>query len=191
MARFLKTEGSKRFGWLLKNNCLEPDQQGLLDFQFDLAENLEHKHYSRLPAPDGDQVSEMDKDPNLPNELSSGYFHAVYLCALNEAAHRINLKVKKALRPQGILSLEVGDLVDFHNRTPVVTDTYDPSEINGQESSNVNAGEIGVVEWVSDQEEVHAVELNGRDKPTELRFRLMRCRCLGWARSMSVTCQTI
>ena len=157
----------------------DPDQQGLLDFQFDLAENLRHKHYNRLPAPDGDQVREMDKDPNLPNELSSGYFNAVYLCALNEAAHRINLAVKKALRPQGILSLEVGDWVDFHNRTPVVTDTYDPSEINRQESSNVNAGDIGVVEWVSQQEEVQPVELKGRDKPIYLRFKLMRCKVPG------------
>ena len=160
---------------------LDPEQQGLLDFQFDLAEHLKHKHYNRLPKPDGDQVSEADKDPNLPNELSKGYFHAVYLCALNEAAHRINLAVKQALRPQGVHSLEIGDRVDFHNRTPVVTDNYDPSEINGQESSNVNAGDIGVVEWVSDsdQEEVHSILLKGRDKPTDLRFRLMRCKVPG------------
>ena len=160
---------------------LRPDseQQGLLDFQFDLAEHLKHKHYNRLPKPDGDQVCEVDKDPNLPNELSTGYFHAVYLCALNEAAHRINLAVKKALRPQGVHDLEVGDRVDFHNRTPVVTDNYDPSEINGQESSNVNAGDIGIVEWVSDQEEVHSILLKGRDKPTDLRFRLMRCKVPG------------
>lgn len=154
----------------------DPEQRGLLDFQFDLAEHLKHKHYNRLPKPDGDRVSKVDKDPNLPNELSTGYFHAVYLCALNEAAHRINLAVKKALRPQGVHSLEVSDRVDFHNRTPVVSDTYDPFEINGQESSNVNAGEIGVVEWVSDQEEVHSITLKGRDKPTDLRFRLMRCK---------------
>jgi len=160
---------------------LRPDleQQGLLDFQFDLAEHLKHKHYNRLPRPDGDQVSEVDKDPSLPNKLSTGYFHAVYLCALNEAAHRINLAVKKALRPQGVHSLEIGDRVDFHNRTPVVTDSYDPLEIDGQESSNVNAGDIGVVEWVSGQEEVHSILLKGRDKPTDLRFRLMRCKVPG------------
>ena len=157
----------------------DPEQQGLLDFQFDLAEHLKHKHYNRLPKPDGDQVSEVDKDPNLPNELSTGYFHAVYLCALNEAAHRINLAVKKALRPQGVHSLEVGDRVDFHNRTPVVIDGYDPSEINGQESSNVNAGDIGIVEWVSDQEEVYSILLKGRDKPTDLRFGLVRCKVPG------------
>lgn len=157
----------------------DPEQQGLLDFQFDLAEHLKHKHYNRLPKPDGYQVSEVDKDPNLPNELSTGYFHAVYLCALNEAAHRINLAVKKALRPQGVHSLDVGDRIDFHNRTPVVTDEYDPSEINVQESSKVNAGDIGVVERVSDQEEVHSILLKGRDKPTELRFRLMRCKVPG------------
>ncbi len=160
---------------------LRPDreQQGLLDFQFDLAEHLKYKHYNRLPKPDGDQVSEVDKDPNLPYELSTGYFHAVYLCALNEAAHRINLAVKKALRPHGVHSLEVGDRIDFHNRTPVVTDAYDPSEIIVQQASNVNAGDIGVVERVSDQEEVHSIQLKGRDKPTDLRFRLMRCKVPG------------
>jgi hypothetical protein len=157
----------------------DPEQQGLLDFQFDLAERLKNKHYNRLPEPDGVQVSVVDKDPNLPNELSTGYFHAVYLCALNEVAHRINLAVKKALRPQGAHGLEIGDRVDFHNRTPVVIDTYDPSEINGQESSYVNAGDIGVVEWISNQEEVHSLLLKGRDRPTDLRFRLMRCKVPG------------
>ena len=157
----------------------DPEQQGLLDFQFDLAEHLKHNHYNRLPKPDGVQVSVVNKNPNLPNELSTGYFHAVYLCALNEVAHRINLAVKKALRPQGYYSLEVDDRVDFHNRTPVVNDTYDPSEINGQESSYVNAGDIGVVEWVSDQEEVYSILLKGRDKPTDLRFKLMRCKVPG------------
>lgn len=160
---------------------LRPDseQQGLLDFQFDLAEHLRQKHYNRLPKPDGDQVSEVDKDLNLPNELSTGYFHAVYLCALNETAHRINLAVKKALRPQGVHSLEIGDRVDFHNRTPVVIGSYDSSKINGGELSNVNAGDIGVVEWVSEQEEVYSILLKGRDKPTDLRFRLMRCKVPG------------
>jgi len=157
----------------------DPEQQGLLDFQLDLAEHLKHKHYNRLPKPDGDQVSEMDKDPNLPYELSTGYFHAIYLCALNETAHRINLAVKRALRPLGVNTLEVGDRVDFHNRTPVVPDTYDPSEINDQNTSNVNAGDIGVVEWVSDHEEVHSILLKGRDKPTDLRFNLMRCKVPG------------
>jgi hypothetical protein len=157
----------------------DPEQQGLLDFQFDLAEHLKHKHYNRLPKLDGDQVSEVGKDPNLPNELSTGYFYAVYLCALNEAAHRINLAVKKSLRPQGVHSLEVGDRVDFHNRTHVVIDDYDSPEINGQESSNVNAGDIGIVEWVSDQEEVHSILLKGREKPTDLRFGLMRCKVPG------------
>lgn len=157
----------------------DPEQQGLLDFQFDLAQHLKQKHYNRLPKPDGKQVSEVDKDPNLPNELSTGNFHAVYLCALNGSAHRINLAVKKALRPQGVHSLEVGDWVDFHNRTPVVMDTFDLSEINGQHPSNVNAGDIAVVEWVADQVEVHSILLKGRDKPTTLRFGLIRCKVRG------------
>ena len=157
----------------------DPEQQGLLDFQFDLAEHLKHNHYNRLPKPDGNQVSEVDKDPNLPHELSTGYFHAVYLCALNESAHLINLAVKKTLRPQGVHSLEIGDRVDFHNRTPVVADNCDPFEINEQGASYVNAGDIGVVEWVSDQEEIHSILLKGRDKPTNLRFRLMRCKVPG------------
>lgn len=155
------------------------EQHGLLDFQFDLAKHLKHKHFNRLPTPDGLQVSEVNKAPNLPNELSNGYFNAVYLCALNEIAHRVNLAVKKALRPDGAHTLEVGDMVDFHNRTPVVITTYDSFDIDLQESSYVNAGEIGIVEWVSDQEEIHFILLNGREIPTKLCFGLMRCKVPG------------
>ena len=157
----------------------DPEQKGLLDFQFELAEYLKHKHYNRLPKPDGEQVREVEKDPNLPYELSKGYFHTVYLCALNEAAQRINLAVKKALRPQGVQTLEVDDRIDFHNRTPVLIDTCDSSNINVLDSSSVNAGDIGIVEWVSDQEEVYSITLKGRDKPTDLRFGLMRCTVPG------------
>ncbi len=134
-----------------------PEQKDLLDYQFDLAEHLKQKHFNRLPIPDGNQVRRVNKDPNLPTELSTGYFHAVYLCALNEAAHRINLAVKKALRPQGSHRLEVGDRIDFHNRTPVVLDAYDYNEFSEQESSSVNAGDIGLVEWASNEEEVHSI----------------------------------
>ena len=35
------------------------------------------------------------------------------------------------------------------------------------------------MEWVSDREEVHSILLKGRDKPTDLRFRLMRCKVPG------------
>lgn len=157
----------------------DPEQHGLLDFQFDLAEHLKHKHFNRLPIPDGDQVREVNKDPALPKELSTGFFHAVYLCALNEAAHRINLAVKKALRPQGSYGLEVGDRIDFHNRPPVVQEFYETYESHEQEPSYVNAGEIGVVEWVSDQEEVHSILLKGRKEATDLRFKMMRCKVPG------------
>ncbi|QCS49809.1 hypothetical protein FEK30_10365 [Picosynechococcus sp. PCC 11901] len=159
--------------------CPDPEQQGLLNFQFDLANHLKRKHYNRLPNPDGKQVREIDKEIDILNKLSTGCPHSVYLCALNKDAHSINLAVKKELRPHGVPGLEVGDWVDFHNRTPVVMDSYDSFGLNGQEVSYVNAGEIGVVEWVDDQEEVHPVQLKGRDKPTDLRFNLMRCKVPG------------
>lgn len=179
---FIHGKAFEERGLLVKNVLLEeqlrpdPEQHGLLDYQLELAEHLQHKHFNRLPVPDGEQVREVNKDPDLPNELSTGGNKAVYLCALNDAAHRINLAVKRALRPQGSHGLEAGDLVDFHNRTPVINDASSRAESQEDDQSKVNAGDIGVVEWVSEQDEVHSILLKGRNEATELRFKLMRCK---------------
>lgn len=160
---------------------IRPDfeQYGLLDYQFELAKQLKYQHFNRLPKPDGVQVSKIEKDPGLPNELSQEGFHGIYLCALNETAHCINLAVRKILRPQGRRGLEVGDKVDFYNRTPVIQElNNEKDDLVEQETSYVSAGNIGIVEWVSEDEDVHYVSLKGRSEPQSCVLKLCNVRCL-------------
>jgi len=151
--------------------------QDLLEFQAELASSMESTHFNRLPSPSEENVVELktdDQRTEVSRALTDGYYQAVYLCGKNETAHLVNGATKiKVLQHTSANHLDVGDKVDFHNRTPAWLDTDDPLTLG---ETWVNAGDIASVEHIDGDFETRAIRLKGRDKDTVLNFGIAQVR---------------
>lgn len=152
---------------------IESEPKELHDFQFELAQQMQLKQFTSLPSADSQTVSKIDNDSSIGIDISSGRHHAVYLTALNNVAHKINLAVKKkVLKQTNPLALNVGDLVDFHTSTPVINDGRDDLTAN---TEWVHSGQIATVTAVDDDIITYEQSLQGRDQPVTI--KLGTCTC--------------
>jgi hypothetical protein len=154
---------------------IESEPKELHDFQFEIAQQMQLKQFNRLPVADNNVVTQIDNSPEIGKEITIGSYHAVYLAALNDVAHKINIAVKgKVLSQANPYMLNVGDLVDFHTSTPIT-----PEQQSGNETvSNpdwIHSGEIVRVTAVIDRIEIIETLLKGRDVPTSVCIGYFKC----------------
>lgn len=154
---------------------IESEPRELHTFQFELAQQMQLKQFTRLPTADNDSVFETENNSSIGVEISSGRYQAVYLTALNSVAHKVNLAVKnKVLRHQNPIALNIGDLIDFNTSSPVLINHDNSYEI---ETNNewVHSGQIATVTNVDDHIETFEMTLKGRDTPTTIRLGTFTC----------------
>ena len=152
---------------------IESDPKELHDFQFDIAQQMQLKQFNQLPLANNDVVCELDNSPDIGKEITMGRYQGVYLTALNDVAHKINMAAKsKVLQQANPYSLCIGDLVDFHTSSPAINESPE-----GIENSIdwVHSGEIMCVTGVSDHVEVIELLLKGRDVATSVRIGEFTC----------------
>jgi len=158
---------------VLLEQQIESEPKGLHDFQFELAQQMQIKQFNHLPEVNSDSVKSIVNDPSIGEAITTGRYHGVYLCALNDVAHKVNLAAKqKVLKQVNPYALAVGDLVDFHSSSPVII----PNSTDIEESSEwVHSGEISQVTEVFDHIDTIEFTLKGRDEPTTVRLGEFTC----------------
>lgn len=161
---------------VLLEQQIESDPKELHDFQFEIAQQMQHKQFNKLPNADSGVVSQIENSPIIATDITSGRYHGVYLTALNDMAHKINFAAKqKVLKQANPYVLNAGDLIDFHTSSPVIS----PKDLSvGIESSNdwVYSGEIATVTAVDAKIDTIELQLKGRDMPTVVRIGYLNCR---------------
>lgn len=151
---------------------IESEPKALHDFQFDIAQQMQIKQFNHLPNANNDTVKKIDSSPSIGREITTGRYHAVYLCGLNDVAHKINMAAKqRVLQQTNPNSLCIGDLVDFHTSSLILVNE------DGIESGSdwVHSGEIATITEVSEHISVIELTLKGRDSPTSVRIGEFRC----------------
>lgn len=154
---------------------IESDPKELHDFQFEIAQQMQHKHFNKLPNADNEVVSQIENSSTIGTDITSGRYHGVYLTALNDMAQKINFAAKqKVLKQAKPNELNIGDLIDFHTSTPVNNPLNSNTEI---EPSNdwVHSGEIATVTSVEDKIDTIELTLKGRDMPTSVHIGYFSC----------------
>lgn len=169
--------GLKEFGLSLVEvhleQQIESEPEDLHAFQFEIAQQIELQQHSSLPYSETEHVKILENDPNIGIEITSAPYQAVYLTGLNSTAHKVNLAAKqKVLKQVNPNVLNVGDLVDFHTSTPVVSNNGDLSE---EAFDWVQSGDIARVTQVSPHVQTIEFTLKGRDAPTMIRIGEFSC----------------
>ena len=149
---------------------LEKDAPEMLDFQGALVKALVANKYVRLPQAQGGAISELEagtQTDQIAAELLRWPKQTSMLCAKNDQAYRICRGIRfRYLNAQNMGFLTVGDIVDFHNRTPNLL--ADDLSLDGQ--SWINAGEFGRVRSVEEAITTRSIRLKGRDEDTTVAF---------------------
>jgi hypothetical protein len=149
---------------------IESEPKELHEFQFEIAQQMQLKQYNRLPTANNHVVTQIENSPVIGQEITTGRYHAVYLSALNDVAHKINFAAKhKVLHQANPYTLNIGDLIDFHTSTPVIPEQQHGDEIEPS-IDWVHSGEIATVTYVSEHVETIELLLKGRDVPTSVRI---------------------
>jgi hypothetical protein len=152
---------------------IQSEPEDLHEFQFEIAQQIELQQYSSLPYYETEHIKILENDPNIGIEITSSPYQAVYLTGLNSTAHKVNLAAKqKVLKQVNPNVLNVGDLVDFHTSTPIVSNNDDLTE---EAFDWVQSGEIARVTEVSPDVETIEFSLKGRDAPTMIRMGAFSC----------------
>lgn len=154
---------------------MESDPKELREFQFEIAQQMQVKQFNRLPHADNKVVQQIENNPAIGQDITSGRYHAVYLTGLNDVAHKINRAAKqKVLKQPNPHILNVGDLVDFHTSSPVIQENLDTEQIE-LNTDWVHSGEIACVTHVENHIETIELQLKGRDRPTTVQIGYFRC----------------
>lgn len=160
---------------------IESDPKELHQFQFEIAQQMQLKQFNRLPVANNSIVTQIVNNYEIGKDITTGQHHAIYLTALNDVAHKINIAVKQKILDQANpYTLNIGDLVDFHTSTPEVTWQEKDNEVNSSKTW-IHSGEIARVTYISEQIDLIKRPLNGRDKPTSVHIGYFKCnvRSLG------------
>ena len=140
------------------------------DFQGALIKAMVAKKYIRLPQAQGAAISELvagSQRDQVANELIHWPQKTLMLCASNEQAYKTCRGIRRQYLGEARMdSLTVGDIVDFHNRTPnILTDGLDFDE-----QGWVDAWQFGQVRYVEDETSTRSIKLKGRDEDTVVAF---------------------
>ncbi len=146
------------------------EQEEKLDFQSVLVKALAAGKFARLPSAPGGNVRELvagEDTDNVAAELMSWPKVAVMLCAKNDQAYKVNRGLRKKYLGAGNMSmLTVGDIVDFHNRTPDLLGAGLGLEDRGW----VHAGEFGKIIEADPVVTTRSIRLKGRDHDVVVTF---------------------
>lgn len=154
---------------------IESEPKELHKFQFEIAQQMQLQQFNQLPTADNDIVTQMANGSVIGQDITTGRYHAVYLSALNDVAHKINFAAKqKVLQQANPYMLNVGDLIDFHTSTPVITMQANVNEIEPS-TDWIHSGEIATVTHVNEHIETVELLLKGRDVTTTVRIGYFRC----------------
>lgn len=155
---------------LLSQIRRDEDSPEMLDFQGSLVKALVAKKFVRLPQVQGGPISELEAGAHtdqIAAELLRWPKQTAMLCAKNDQAYKVNRGVRRQyLNAKSMSSLTVGDIVDFHNRTPnILADDFVLDE-----PSWINAGEFGRVLDIEEKLTTRSIRLTGRDSEVTITF---------------------
>lgn len=162
---------------VLNEQVLAEPNDALNSLQAHLVGSIDTDRFNRLPRLTGRRLETLEKnsprkwEPDIGNVVAE----SVYLCATHLQTSRVNGSVKtRILGHNSPTTLGCGDRVDFHSRTPILDEGYDP--LSGGQVRWINAGEIGLIDEVYEEIESHLVPLRGRKEKIALRFQRAKCR---------------
>ncbi len=153
---------------------LDDGQEEKLDFQSVLVKALATTKFVRLPPVRGGSICEIVagvKTDQIAEELIRWPKQSIMLCAKNEQVYKVNRGIrKKYLAAQTMGQLVVGDIIDFHNRTPNLSVN---DSILGEQLW-VSSGEFGKVIGVGESFTYRSITLKGRDSEVTLAFAMAK-----------------
>ena len=156
---------------LLGQIRLDEDSPEMLDFQGALVKSLVASKFVRLPQVHGGLISEPKagaQTDQIAAELLRWPKQTAMLCAKNDQAYKVNRGIRRQyLSAKNMGALTVGDMVDFHNRTPNIL----AEDLALDEQNWINAGEFGRVRDVEEKLTTRSIRLKGRDSDVTLTFR--------------------
>lgn len=157
---------------LLSQIRMDEDSRQMLAFQGTLVKALVANKFVQLPQAQGEPISELKagaQTDQIAEALLRWPKQTAMLCAKNDQVYKVNRGIRrKYLNAKDMDLLTVGDIVDFHNRTPnVLADDFVLDE-----PSWVNAGEFGRVRAVDEKLITRSIRLSGRDSDVALTFGL-------------------
>jgi hypothetical protein len=153
---------------------LDDEQEEKLDFQSVLVKALAATKFVRLPTVRGGPICEIVagvKTDKIAEELIHWPKQSIMLCATNEQVYKVNRGIrKKYFAAQTMGQLVVGDIVDFHNRTPnlLVNDSIPGEQVW------VSSGEFGKVIGAGESFTYRSIALKGRDSEVTLAFAMAK-----------------
>lgn len=165
---------------LLTEQILDDEGDALSKLQAHLVDSLDKCRFNKLPRCSGQrlEVLEHAKSRTWVPDTINVRAESILVCGTHEQVAKINGAVKtQILGHASPTKLAMGDRIDFHNRTLILTP--EPNELNQSEVCWISSGEIGLVDWVEETVEAHVIELRGRNEKINLHFQLARCRVPG------------
>ena len=180
VGEMLEQSGHVVMNHLLTAQVLSDDNDALSEFQAHLVDSLDKKRFNELPRNSGHRLEVVEKnqplrwDPDTINVRAE----SILVCATHEDAAKVNRAVKtKILQHVSPYKLDIGDRVDFHNRTLILS----PEDYEQDQSSTrwIGPGEMGLVDYVDTNIETFEIELRGRQEKIGLHFQCASCRVPG------------
>ncbi len=162
---------------VLNEQILADKDDALNSLQAHLVGSIDSDRFNRLPRITGHRLETLESDSARKWEPDIHHVAAesIYLCATHLQTSRVNGSVKtRILGHKSPTALGCGDRVDFHSRTPILEDEYDPH--SGKTVRWINAGEIGLIDDIDEDIETYTIELRGRKAATVIRFQRAKCR---------------